>query len=612
MLDLRSDPCAALAPAPLQDGDALETLRECARGADYRSALEALLLKLPEARSNQLDLVLRECRGAWLPLLAAQGGRALYLGNPLSGTVVGLARTGFAVSVLDLSSERLALAQLRNEWIVPGRCVSLLGGDGARLPFEDEAFDVVVQELGPPETLPGVGYALSEIARVTRAQAALVADNRYGYKRSAGEKSSFRVLGPLEYLRRALRPPRGVRSLRAHRGALREAGLAPARAYALYPHQSDFAYVASFDERGPHLFIGPKERRNRAKLLVHRLGGFSWLAPSYLFLARKQGTPAAPERLLPVLEELAGLLGEPVPEIEQLVATRGNTALVHTSVPGRDESDPRGRWTLHVTVGPLQEVQARTHYGRYLWFREHVPDFPIPEPLHSGSFQTGSFGESDGLFLTCERRLPGLTAPQHTGDHAIAAVMYRETAAHLSRLVVEPARAIDAAAWEQLFASKFDLVARYAAVPSTLEWLADMRARSREQLLGEAIPRVVYHADLRSKHVQVDARGHVLGYLDWGSSEASDLPYFDLLHLIAHERKQEAGLSTGAAWAIVQDPARLRSFERAALEDYRERLGLSERYCRAIEALYPLLVTAMAERNWEYSRPRWMHRSFGI
>jgi hypothetical protein len=139
-----------------------------------------------------------------------------------------------------------------------------------------------------------------------------------------------------------------------------------------------------------------------------------------------------------------------------------------------------------------------------------------------------------------------------------------------------------------------------------------MRLRARELFLGLSIPRVVYHADLRSKHVQVDARGHVHGYMDFGSSEASDLPYFDLLHLVAHERKQEAGLSTGRAWEIMRERAELRDFERAALEDYRERLALPEPYCRAIEEIYPVLVTAMAEKNWEYSRPRWMHRAFGI
>ena len=30
------------------------------------------------------------------------------------------------------------------------------------------------------------------------------------------------------------------------------------------------------------------------------------------------------------------------------------------------------------------------------------------------------------------------------------------------------------------------------------------------------------------------------------------------------------------------------------------------------QGLYPLLVADVAEKNWDYSRPRWVHRLFGI
>ena len=33
---------------------------------------------------------------------------------------------------------------------------------------------------------------------------------------------------------------------------------------------------------------------------------------------------------------------------------------------------------------------------------------------------------------------------------------------------------------------------------------------------------------------------------------------------------------------------------------------------RALEELYPVLVAAMAEKNWDYSRPRWLHAGFGL
>jgi hypothetical protein len=122
-----------------------------------------------------------------------------------------------------------------------------------------------------------------------------------------------------------------------------------------------------------------------------------------------------------------------------------------------------------------------------------------------------------------------------------------------------------------------------------------------------------YHADLRAKHVQVDREsGSVLGYLDWGVAEDEYLPYLDLVHLVVHERKQMDGLGAGKAWRIVCDREDLRRHEREALERYRKSVEIDDETARALEAIYPVLVAAMAERSWEYSRPRWLHRQFGI
>jgi aminoglycoside phosphotransferase (APT) family kinase protein len=121
------------------------------------------------------------------------------------------------------------------------------------------------------------------------------------------------------------------------------------------------------------------------------------------------------------------------------------------------------------------------------------------------------------------------------------------------------------------------------------------------------------HGDLRSKHVQVDQEGNVLGYLDWGATEERDLPLFDLLHLIINERKQEAQLNAGEAWrAFCTKGENQREHEQIAIEIYCKRLELPEPVQRAIEALYPLFVADAAEKNWDYSRPRWVRRQFGL
>jgi aminoglycoside phosphotransferase (APT) family kinase protein len=123
---------------------------------------------------------------------------------------------------------------------------------------------------------------------------------------------------------------------------------------------------------------------------------------------------------------------------------------------------------------------------------------------------------------------------------------------------------------------------------------------------------VLYHADLRGKHVQVDRDGSVLGYLDWGTAEPEGLPLVDLLHLVIHERKQELGCSAGDAWRIVRDRRGLRDYEEKAVSNYATALSLDADVVQAITELYPVLVAAMAEKNWDYSRPRWLHEQFGI
>ena len=419
---------------------------------------------------------------------------------------------------------------------------------------------------------------------------------------SSGRRADFRVPGPLEYLRRVLRPPRGERSLWGYRRALSAPGYGRARAFALYAHSRDFAQVVALDGPRPALSIGPKERENRLKLLGHRLGLFPVLAPSFALLAARRGARRE-SRLDRVLPELARLTGEPCPAVEHLVATRGNTAVVHTAVPGADPDEPAGRWTLHVPWSPQQEDQARQHLERTRDIRRRFPALPVPEPLHAGRV--------DGLYLTCERRLGGLTAPQLAGDHGRMARTYADVARALAGLVVERA-AVDETTFAELVGAKVALVARYAAEPRTVRALERLRDEARERLLGRPLPRVLYHADLRSKHVQVTPEGRLLGLLDWGSSEDSDLPYFDLLHLVVHERKQEAGLSAEEAWKLVRGRTGLRPSERAALDDYASRIELDPEVCRVLESIYPVLVGAMAEKNWDYSRPRWVARNFGL
>lgn len=573
-----------LLAGPLHEG-----LRRLTAGTPYRQVVEELLLALPLRSASALSMRQKEGRGAWLPLLTGNGGEALVCGDALSGTLVALARAGWRVTALDRCPLRLAWARRRDTALARGDLRAVLGDPDGALPFGAERFDLAIAERAPRDS--------AELARVARGEVVVLGENRLGYKRSSGVRADLRLLGPLELARRALLKPGGERTLGGWRRAVAPAGRA--RAFALYPHSLDFSHVVALDAPRPRLSIGPKERRNLLKILAYRAGLFPALAPSFALFARGRGTT----RLERVLAALAERLDEPRPEADIIVATRGDNCLVQTAVPGADEDDPAGRWVLHIPHSGQQKLQMESHHRRLGELRARFPSLPVPEPLHQG--------EVEGLALSCERRLGGLTSPQITGEHLPVAAMLADVAVQLPGLVLERVT-IDHAVFEELIGAKFELVAGLAAVPSTVAALARMRAEVRERLLGREVPRVVYHGDLRSKHVQVTPSGRVLGYLDWGTSVDSDLPYFDLLHLVAHERKQEADLSAGEAWRLVMDGTRLRDHERAALATYRERVSLDPEVASALELVYPVLVGATAEKNWAFSRPRWLHRNFGL
>lgn len=570
-------------------------------GEPFKEVLEALLLEVPIATAERLGLLLREGRAAWLPLLSTPGGRLLLVGNALSGTAHAAAVLGFRPTLLDTDEERLAFEAARCEALVGVRPETVLSHNEPRLPFEDESFDVVVREAGVPLPAGGWAHDEAELWRVCRGELVLTADNRLGYKRSLGARGRFAVARPLELLGRALRPASGERTLPGHRAALARPGAEPARALALYPSSADFTHVVALDEPAPRLHIGPKERGNRLKMAGHRLGLFPWLTPSFALVARRSEVPARP-RIERVLDSLAEITGEERPELDEWIATRGNCVVALTRPASGSGVD--GRWCLHIALGPHKHAQVERHDRilHRLW--EQGSPVPVPEPIWAG--------ELEGLRLTCERRLTGLTAPQRSGEEPVMRRMFEEVAGHLEHLVEEPAAILEPADFERHFAWRFELVARHCGRDATRRALEHLRDETRERVLGRAMPLTLQHADLRSKHVQIDDEGGVIGFLDWGSSRELDVPYFDLLQLLVHEEKQANGGRVGDAWRRFLLEGRLPGWAREALDGHAAAIGLDAEVAGALERCFPVFVAAMAESNWDYSRPRWVHRSFDL
>jgi hypothetical protein len=576
-------------PEPIR-GPALQAaVTQLEAGADLRSALERLLLALDDEQADAFMMLTKEGRAAWLPLVHGSGGRALFVGNALSGSIVPLCDAGYHVVVLDTHATRLRFSACRSQALSAGRTSALCAGADKLLPLLSNSFDLVVQEGGLPTAAGGWGFAFSELERVARSELLLVCDNRFAYKRSTGRRGVFAKAGPVEFVRRK----QGMRSLPGYRQLFGQ--FESLRPYALYPDAREFSHVVALDEARPRLTVGPRERKNVLKVVAQRLGLFPFLTPSFAFVAGR--TPNASARIERIVAQLAERLGRPTPAIDMLVATRSNTCLVHT-----DSADAASRWTLHIPLSPQKLKLTRIHHAALGHLREHFPDVRVPQPLFEGRLE--------GLHVVCEERLPEWTAPDITGQQRASGVLFAQTSAALSQLVVRPRAALTADDFETMIAPRFARVRRFAAVSETQRVLDRMGDELRERLVGEEFPLVYYHADLRPKHVQVTPRSELVGLLDWGAREPAFLPYVDLLMLVAHHRHQEEGTRPARAWQLIQRQHELRDYERAALEDYAARLNLSSTFCSAIERVYPVLVGDMAERNWDYSRPRWLHRQY--
>ena len=571
------------------DAGALErTLARLAAGVAWKEAFEELLVELAPDAADRVMQLSREGRAAWAPLLAARRGRALLLGNALSGTSVALGRLGFDVVVLDDDALRLRLAVARGAALAKSATRAVCAARAA-LPFADGSFDLVVAEDGAAE-------ALGELRRVARGELALVVQNRLAYKTNDLRRGKFEVPSPWRFLARALWPEGGERTL----GSWRRRAGAGARAFALYPHSDEFSHVVGLDGVGPELYVGPKERGNPLKVLADRAGLFGVLTPSFLMLTR--AGPGRP-RIEAALAEVSERSGEGPVRVAHWIATRGLSAVLLTE-PADGAQGERGRWCVHVPLEPSQDLQVAQHARTLALLRREHAGVPVPEPLFEG--------RAAGLYLSAERRLGDLSAPQLSGDRAARANLLADASRHLAQLVRGPAVVCDELAFERLLGRRFALVASHARVASTLSELERLRAAAREALLGRSFPRVLMHHDLRGKHVAVEPDGRVLGYLDWGTADREGLPFYDLFHLVVHERKQALGLSAGEAWRQVRDRRGLEPDELAALDGYVAALDLDPEVAAALGAIYPVIVAAMAETHWNYSRPRWLHREFGL
>ncbi len=559
-------------PAPLAPGGSQSFFQALAAGSSVSTALGALLDSLAAPAREELTNLLRETRGLWVHQLATQQGTALFCGNALSGAVVVLASLGFHVTVLDSSHERLRLAMRLHEDSVPGSVRGVLGGDGSRLPFESEQFDLAVQEHDP--ILP---ERLTELARVARGEALVVLEGRRA------------------------QDPRAARALSAwaRKSNARERSERPDAA--LLPGGGAVEQLVALDRSLPRPHAGPRERRALLAGLARRVGQLQRLYPRAEGIWHIDKRSSRASLLERALSSLAQRLDEPRPEPEHVLASCGNTCEVLTT-SGAPKAG--GAWRLHLPLRPDHRAGLERNHLTLEIVRERFPRLRAPAPLFCG--------ELEGLWLSCERRLPGWPADRcRLGAHALDRLLL-QAAAELARLQVRPAQPLESGELESGLERLRASAAPSLSSSAGAETLRRLEHDARALLAGLALPRVLVHGDLRQRHLQVDRSGRLIGLIHWGVSSPEGLPGLDLVHLTVHLRAQRDRSGLDRAWRGLFDRTARTRDERAAWSAYTEALEIDPRAMEAALRLYPLFLATIAYSYAQAAPPGWLERQLGL
>jgi hypothetical protein len=184
----------------------------------------------------------------------------------------------------------------------------------------------------------------------------------------------------------------------------------------------------------------------------------------------------------------------------------------------------------------------------------------------------------------------------------------------LASLPRTAARELTESAARALFGPRFDVVCERAGDPDATAALRQLEAETIAGATGLRVPLVTCHRDLRPKHVIADAEGAgaLMGIVDWSCLQLEGPPLYDLFHFIAQERTAQAGWTARSVWLALQDRDALTPGEAQAVRAYEAALDLPPAWYAVIARAYPVLFGAMAEEHWDFSRPLWIKRMFGI
>ncbi len=556
-------------------------------------------LQLSEDVPRWLDETTDEGRYAWKTFLTLRAGMTLLdFGCGLGTSTQNLAPQFARTYAVDLSYENAVFTRHRlNSLNSTDDITVIVGGDGSRLPLQDESIDVanasdILEAVGEGDLSDyargsvfrriwnGLGSPygqrnprihqlalLREISRILKrdGEVFIRCGNRMSYKQftdgvdvKAGESAMPvlpRLLANLISLVRTRKPARNYQhTIHGYRRLLQQAGFEHVEFLAF--HQDDNLCEEIRPGPGHFPFWTPSPSSGWKQYIKQS----SFFAPSFGILARKTA------RKIPRLEESL---------VDQIVLETGlkreHFQTKHYLV------SPKGKLIVHAACGeqeffirlPLNEqaigAELRNH-ERLEWLKVHRPDMAgcFPVPVLNGKVSGQVFFVESAVYGT---PLVNLLKKQRCATDSLRLGMDLLIGLNETSVDVQPR--LDKSAYRRLVSKPL----RSLATLITADEITQLEEFFSVRLKDKQLPRGLLHGDFSARNILVEGTA-VGGLLDWEESDTDGIPALDAICLIL-SCYSRLGTHFDPGDSLV-DLARRREYlgeYLKALDDYYDRTG---------------------------------------
>lgn len=610
----------------------MQELVEACRTQPWREALEGTLRVAPYP-SGLLLYAVGGNRAGWWPLLnLRRDSRVLDLGCGWGAISFALARRAGLVVGCDLAVERLRFLQQRAVQEGARNVQLVWGGDGKRLPFRDNEFDLVVlngvlewvpQSVeGSPDTIQL--EFLKEVARVLskHGQLVLAIENRWSWLYWMGRPEEHSRIRYVSLLPRGLaniyarlrtgKPYRThTHSYWAYKRMLRTAGF-----------QSSQIVVPLRDYRSFEAIVDPEREqtvadffeslgRARAGRIGNTLRGRAarLLSPSFCCIAERDGTGDSFLKLL-AAEVTRQVSGTQAPDVTW---QRYRVTPPEVAVVTLEWDSGRKRVIVKLPLAPTARERC-THERdtlqalRGLFPRKAGALPEIPESLGLGEFQGQPY-----FIETC---MPGYAATRFLGrskDFERVLKLSSEFIARFGRATQERTT-ITEHNWALVMTP--GTRAGITRIRHTLSVSAELfETYLKKCLTGQTWPTVWGHGDFWCGNVMTDEDGKkVTGVVDWDRSLSKDLAGVDLLGGFIYGRKVFEKRRVPDLIGSAITTGKLHPVEEILLANYAKSLGfeLGLRQKIALLLLYWVRYVGLREghlANPATWKPEWLREN---